>query len=112
MIFELDQKGICMELNRNGIKSNDVLNTEEFWGDIWGVTKEHNREAEWVKDLKRERERERVNDERPQERVSISVEKKRKQCRKISNWKAPGRDGVQENGSRTSAVCTNVFLHK
>ena len=113
MIFELDQKDICAELNRNGIKSNDVPNAEEctkFWGDIWGVTKEHKREAKWVKDLKRERER--VNDERPQERVSISVEKKRKQCRKIPNWKAPERDGVQGYGSRTSAVCTNVFLHK
>ena len=27
--------------------------------------------------------------------MSISVEKIRKQCRKIPNWKAPGRDGVQ-----------------
>ena len=43
----------------------------------------------------RERERERVNDERPEKRVSIGVEKIRKQCRKTPNWKAPGRDGVQ-----------------
>ena len=42
-----------------------------------------------------ERSEERVNDECLQERVSISVEKIRKQCRKIPNWKAPGRDGVQ-----------------
>ena len=42
------------------------------------------------------RERERVNIEHPQERVRIiCVEKIRKQCRKITNWKAPGRDGVQ-----------------
>ena len=27
--------------------------------------------------------------------MSISVEKIRKQCRKIPNWKAPGRDGIQ-----------------
>ena len=27
--------------------------------------------------------------------MSISVEKIRKQCRKIPNWKASGRDGVQ-----------------
>ena len=93
-IFDLDQKKIYVELNRNEIRSNDVPNAEEctkFWGDIWSVRKEHNREAEWLKDLKRER----VNVERPQERVSISVEKIRKQCRKIPNWKAPGRDGVQ-----------------
>ena len=63
----------------------------KFCGHIWGVRKEHNREAEWLKDLKRER----VSDERRHKKVSISVEKIRKQCRKISNWKAPGRDGVQ-----------------
>ena len=57
-----------------------MLNAEictKFWGDIWGVTKEHNREAEWVKDLKRDRER--VNDKRPQERVSISVSQQKKE---------------------------------
>ena len=36
-----------------------------------------------------------VNDKRPQKRVSISVEKIRKQYRKIPNWKVPRRDGVQ-----------------
>ena len=41
-----------------------------------------------------ERSEERVNVQRPQERVSINGEKIRKQCRKIPNWKAPGRDGV------------------
>ena len=58
-IFDRDQKKIYAELNRNGIRSNDVSNAEKytmFWSDIWGVRKEHNREAEW---LKRERERER-----------------------------------------------------
>ena len=44
-----------------------------------------------MKDLNRER----VNNEHPQERVSISFEKIKKQCRKIPNWKAPGKDGVQ-----------------
>ena len=93
-IFDIEQKNVYAELNRDVIRSNDVSNVEEcakFWSDIWGVRNEHNRETEWLKDLKRER----VNDERPQERVSISVEKIRKQCRKVPNWKAPGRDGVQ-----------------
>ena len=88
-IFNLDQKKIYAELNENGIRSNDVPNAEEclkFWGDIWGFRKEHNREAEWLKDLKTER----VNG-RPQERV----EKIRKQSKKMPNWKALGRDGVQ-----------------
>ena len=57
MIFGLDQKKIYAELNRNGVISNDVPNAEEctkFWGNFWGVRKEHSREAEWLKDLERE----------------------------------------------------------
>ena len=41
-IFDLDQKKIYAELNRNGIRSNDVPNAEEctkFWSDIWGIRK-------------------------------------------------------------------------
>ena len=56
-IFDLDQKKIKEELNRNEIRSNDVPNAEECTkslGNIWGVRKEHNRETEWMKDLKRE----------------------------------------------------------
>ena len=45
--------------------------------------------------VERSEERESVNDKRPQERVSTSVKKIRKQCRKIPDWKAPGRDCVQ-----------------
>ena len=76
-ISNLNQKKIYVELNRNGIISNDVTSTEEctkFWSDIWGVRKEHNTE---------------------EEKVSMSVEKIRKQCRKIQNWKTLGRDSVK-----------------
>ena len=58
-IFDVGEKKIYMELKRNEIRSNDVPNAEEctkFWGDIWDVRKEYNRETEWLKDLKRERE--------------------------------------------------------
>ena len=58
-IIELDQKKIYWELNGNGIRSNEVPNAEEcttFWYDFWGVRKEHKRDAEWLKYLKRERE--------------------------------------------------------
>ena len=56
-IFDLNQKKIYAELNRNGIRLNNVPNAEEctkFLGDIWAVRKGHNRETEWFKDLKRE----------------------------------------------------------
>ena len=90
-IFDSDQKNIYMELNRNGIRLNDVPNAEEcrkFWSDTSGVRKVHNRGRMVERSEERQRERDR-------ERMSISVEKIRKQCRKIPNWKAPRRDSVQ-----------------
>ena len=52
-----------------------------------------------------------------QERVVISVEKVTKQCRKMPNWKAPGKDGVQgywiknlSNLPERIAVQTNKIL--
>ena len=79
MIFGLNQKKIYAELNGNGIISNDVPNAEEctkFWD---------KRAQQRGKMAERSEERERVNEERPQERVSITVEKIRKQCKKIPN---------------------------
>ena len=69
----------------------DAEESKRFWGGIWSVEKEHNHEAEWLKDVRNELK----NEEHLQERVVISVEMVRKQCRKIPNWKAPGKDGVQ-----------------
>ena len=52
-----------------------------------------------------------------QERVVISVEKVTKQCRKMPNWKTPGKDGVQgywiknlSNLPERIAVQTNKIL--
>ena len=41
-VFDLKQKKIYTELNRNGIRSNDAPNVEEctrFWNNIWGAEK-------------------------------------------------------------------------
>ena len=69
----------------------DAEESKRFWGDIWSVEKGHNREAEWLKDLKNELE----NEEHLQESVVKGEEMVIKQCRKMPNWKAPGKDGVQ-----------------
>ena len=92
--FETDQKTIYAEFNGEGIRSNYVPDAEEskrFSGGIWSVEKKHNHEAEWLKDVRNEFE----NEEHLQERVVISVEMVRKQCRKIPNWKAPGKYGIE-----------------
>ena len=77
-----------------GVRPSDVPNAEEKkdFGVIFGASeKGHNRAAEWLKDI----ENELGNDKHLQERVVISVGKVTKQGRKVSNWKATGKDGIQ-----------------
>ena len=90
----MDQKRIYMEFNGGRERSIVVPNKEEskqFWGNIWSIRKEHNREAKWLKDLKADLEKE----HHCQERVIIKVEKVRNQCKKMPNWKASGLGSVQ-----------------
>ena len=92
--FNVDQKKIYMEFNGSAIRSTDVPNAEEsrnFWGGIWSVEKEHSKTANWLKELKEEM----SNKHHVQERLVITVDKIAKQCRKMPNWKAPGKDKVQ-----------------
>ena len=54
-LFSVDQKRIYSEFNGGRGRSSDDPNAEEskrFWGNIWSIEKEHNQEAEWLKDLK------------------------------------------------------------
>ena len=70
----------------------ETPNAEEsrtFWSGIWSVEKKHNKEAKWLSDLKEEM----VKLE--QQNVVINEGKVKKQCSKMSNWKAPGHDSVQ-----------------
>ena len=92
-IFDFNQKKMYAEFNGGGVRPNGVLNAEEsktFQGDIWSVGKGHKREAEWLKNTKNEL----GHNRHLQERVVISLEKITKQCRKMPNWKATGKDGV------------------
>ncbi|XP_047488218.1 uncharacterized protein LOC125038695 [Penaeus chinensis] len=91
--FSIDQKKIYKEMNGGEARTNEVPDAEEsrrFWGDIWTVEKEHNKGAEWLSELKNE-----VKGRHSQEGVTISIENVRKQAKKMPNWKAPGKDGVQ-----------------
>ena len=82
------------EFNGSALRSTDVPNAEEsrkFWGEIWSIEKKHSKTANWLKQLKEEM----SNEYHPQEGLVISVDKIKKQCWKVPNWKAPGRDKVQ-----------------
>ena len=91
-LFTNDQKKLFAELNgqgQQGAAIPDAEESREFWSGIWSQSKEHNRNAEWLINLKEQ------NDYRKQEHLVITREIVFKQSRKIPNWKAPGRDGVQ-----------------
>ena len=72
----IDQKKIYKELNGGEFRTNDIPNTEEsrrYWGDIWTVEKEHNKDAEWLAELRDE-----VKGGHTQERVTIRVTTRKK----------------------------------
>ena len=55
-LFKVDQKKVYNAFNgQTGSSNGDILNAEEsrtFWSGIWSVEKEHNKEADWLSDLK------------------------------------------------------------
>ena len=111
-IFDFDQKTMYAKFNGVGVRPSDVPNAEENKR-FWSVKKGHNREAEWLKDFINELE----NYKHLQKIVVISFEKIAKQCRKMHNWKAPGKDGIQgywvknlSNIHERIAVQTNKIL--
>ena len=92
-LFKVDQKKVYNKFNgQTGSSNGDIPHAEEsraFWSGIWSVEKEHNKEADWLSDLKEEM----VKLE--QQNVVINEDKGKKQCNKMPNWKAPGHDRVQ-----------------
>ena len=85
-LFKVDQKKVYDEFNgQTGSSNGDIPNAEEsrtFWTGIWSVEKEHNKEADWLSDLKEEM----VKLE--QQNVVINEDKMKKQCSKMPIWKA------------------------
>ena len=94
-LFSTDKKKFFQEIDGTSRWDKVVPNAEEslrFWGGIWSDgDRHHNKEAEWLKNLKEEY----SNDDLEQENVRITIEQVKNGCRKFPNWKAPGPDGVQ-----------------
>ena len=92
-LFQVNQKQVYKDLN--GEKQGDriIPNSEDsikFWSDTWSIRKEHNQHAEWLKSCIKQFEN--LNS---MEKVEISQEMVKMQCRKMPNWKAPWKDVVQ-----------------
>ena len=70
----------------DGIRNinNERPNAEEskqFWINIWVNEKEHERNAEWLRELRAEKDNIKQND------INITTGKKNEQAKKILNWK-------------------------
>ena len=56
-LFTIDQKKLFAELSGQTQESNEIRNADQsrvFWKGIWSESKEHNRNAEWLKNFKEE----------------------------------------------------------
>ena len=94
-IFEYDQKKLYKELDGDSSGTDKICMPDaeescEFWSSIWDNPIEHNRDAEWLNDVKDE-----LSQCLAQEDVKISEVDMRRQLKKVANWKGPGPDGVQ-----------------
>ena len=66
------------------------MEAQTFWRGIWSERKEHHKDAEWLKDVKKE-----LGWDEGQDKIDITKDKMMRVMRKMPNWKAPGPDNVQ-----------------
>ena len=79
-MFQQDQKRVYQQLNGK-TESSEKPDTEErrrFWRKIWGTKKSHNENAEWLKELRSERNKVKQGD------IQITTEMVTRQTRKVN----------------------------
>ena len=74
--------------NMNNEKPN-AEGSKQFWSNIWDNNNPHERNAEWLKELKAEKDKMKRND------INIATEMIKEQVKKMLNWTSPLPDGVQ-----------------
>ena len=94
-LFRNNQRQLYKELSGETPQGNasevpDAAESREFWGGIWSVEKEHDREASWLGEIREEMSRIQTMDD-----VVVDIEGVKKGIRKMTNWKAPGPDMVR-----------------
>ena len=66
------------------------VEAQTFWRDIWSERKEHHKDAEWLKDVKKD-----LEQDEGQDKIDITKDKIMRVMRNMTYWKAPGPDNVQ-----------------
>ena len=91
-MFVQNQKRVYQQMDGIGKINSEKPNVDEckqFWSNIWDNEKEHERKAEWLMELRAERDNMKWNG------INITTEMIQEQVKKIRNCKSPGPDGVQ-----------------
>ena len=66
------------------------MEAQTFWRGAWSERKEHHKDAQWLKDAKKE-----LEQDEGQDKIDTTKGKMMGVMRKIPNWKAPNPDNLQ-----------------
>ena len=86
------QSKLYAELNgktRGNAEAPKAKEATKFWSDVWSKAERHAEDAAWLERVKRK-----LNNVEKQRDLLIDVDMVRSGLRRLSNWKAPGPDGV------------------
>ena len=92
-LFKSNQRQLFKELGGSGKNNNpppDPEDAKRFWSDIWSQASDFNREATWLPGVE-----DKLKEIRQQEDLVILLEDVQGIVKKMTNWKAPGPDGVR-----------------
>ena len=89
--FQNNERKFYQQLGGSDTKTYqqpDAKETERFWAKIW-EPKKHNENAEWINNITRE-----SDGLEEGLKIEIHVDLLKTILKRISNWKAPGHDGI------------------
>ena len=92
-LFQNNQRQFYRELDQAEERYYDdqhvAKESKQFWGNTWSQSADHQKDAKWLQDLRRE-----VNVKK-QEKIDITTGSLKKILCRMPNWKSPGPDLVQ-----------------
>jgi len=91
--FQNNQSQLYKELGSKGNYINETPNKTEataFWSNIWAEEGDFNEDASWLREIE-----DYMSDVEKQDDISISEQDVKTGIGRMSNWKAPGPDGVR-----------------
>ena len=93
-MFDENQRRFYGDLfDKNCQQSNEMPDKKEttaFWSNLWGKTKQHNENAEWMPGVEAK-----LQDIPQQDNQDITTALVKKAAKSMTSWKSPGKDKIQ-----------------